>query len=192
MLREVPIKDDERLELIHGLIKLFHQVDINGDQIMQWTEFIQYIIDAVSSESIKQVEESYGKVKSIKKILEEEKAAKFRKMKRSGIPIDVGKHKSPMQDVIICQGGSIEKGLTQCVLHSEENSKSLQWYDMNMKPMSTLEVPINGAQGKILSIAYKDMSNETLSFGPQGTVSLFVAAGTDFKLHLIVYGRGYY
>ena len=34
MLREVPIKDDERLELIHGLIKLFHQVDINGDQIM--------------------------------------------------------------------------------------------------------------------------------------------------------------
>ena len=40
MLREVPIKDDERLELIHGLIKLFHQVDINGDQIMQWTEFI--------------------------------------------------------------------------------------------------------------------------------------------------------
>ena len=97
-----------------------------------------------------------------------------------------------MQDVLLCEGGNSDKGITRCVLHSEDNSKSLQWYDLNMKPITTLDVPINGAQGKILSIAYKDMQSETLSFGPQGTISLFVAAGTDFKLHLIVYGRGYY
>ena len=35
-----------------------------------------------------------------------------------------------------------------------------------MKPMAALDVPVNGAQGKILSIAYKDMQQETLSFGP--------------------------
>ena len=87
-------------------------------------------------------------------------------MKRSGFPIDVGKHKSPMQDVILCEGNDKEKGLVSCILHSEQNSKSLQWYDTNMKPIAALEVPINGLQGKILSIAYKDMQQETLSFGP--------------------------
>ena len=40
MLSEVPTNEGERLELIHGLIKLFSQVDINGDLLMQWSEFI--------------------------------------------------------------------------------------------------------------------------------------------------------
>ena len=122
MLSEVPTNEGERLELIHGLIKLFNQVDINGDMLMQWSEFIQYIIDAVSSESIKQVEDSHGKVTSIKTILEQQKAAKFRKMKRSGRPIDVGKHKWPMQDVLLCRGGNDQKGRTACIVHSEESS----------------------------------------------------------------------
>ena len=34
MLTEVPCSKEEKLELIHGLIKLFQQVDINGDQSM--------------------------------------------------------------------------------------------------------------------------------------------------------------
>ena len=36
---------------------------------MQWSEFIQYIIDAVSSESIKCIEDGHGKQTSIKEIL---------------------------------------------------------------------------------------------------------------------------
>lgn len=47
MILEVPSVKEEKLELIHGLIKLFNQVDINGDQQMEWSEFIQYIIDQV-------------------------------------------------------------------------------------------------------------------------------------------------
>ena len=34
MVQEVPVSEEERLELIHGLIKLFSQVDINGDGLM--------------------------------------------------------------------------------------------------------------------------------------------------------------
>ena len=119
MLQEVPTGEGERLELIHGLIKLFNQVDINGDLLMQWTEFIQYIIDAVSSESIKSIENSQGKVTSIREILDQQRAAKFRKMKRSGVPIDVGKHKYPMQEVLLCRGGNEAKGETACIYHSE-------------------------------------------------------------------------
>ena len=45
MILEVPSLKEEKLEMIHGLIRLFKQVDINGDGKMQWSEFVQYMID---------------------------------------------------------------------------------------------------------------------------------------------------
>ena len=45
--------DDQKYELIYGCYKLFNEVDINGDTKMEWTEFMQYIIDAVSDNTIK-------------------------------------------------------------------------------------------------------------------------------------------
>lgn len=38
---------EEKYELVNGLIKLFNDIDINGDQNVEWSEFTQYIIDAV-------------------------------------------------------------------------------------------------------------------------------------------------
>lgn len=52
MILEVPSTKDEKLEMLHGLIRLFKQVDIDGDQKMQWSEFVQYIIDQVQTESV--------------------------------------------------------------------------------------------------------------------------------------------
>lgn len=43
----IPHPHDEKYELINGLIKLFYDIDINGDQKIEWSEFTQYIIDAV-------------------------------------------------------------------------------------------------------------------------------------------------
>ena len=62
-------------------------------------------------------------------------------MKRSGIPVDVGKHKNPMKDVLLCKGGNAAKGETACIFHSEENSSTLQWYDLDMKPITTMDIP---------------------------------------------------
>ena len=45
MILEVPSVKQEKLEMINGLIRLFKQVDINGDQQMEWSEFVRYIID---------------------------------------------------------------------------------------------------------------------------------------------------
>ncbi|EGR31708.1 hypothetical protein IMG5_103520 [Ichthyophthirius multifiliis] len=42
---------DEKYELVCGLIKLFQDIDINGDKHMEWSEFTQYIIDAVIGEN---------------------------------------------------------------------------------------------------------------------------------------------
>ena len=38
---------EEEYDLVHGLCKLFNEIDINGDKHMEWKEFTQYIIDAV-------------------------------------------------------------------------------------------------------------------------------------------------
>ena len=40
-------RPEEKYDLVHGLCKLFAEIDINGDKHMEWTEFTQYIIDAV-------------------------------------------------------------------------------------------------------------------------------------------------
>ena len=47
MRSAISIHEDDQYDFINGLIKLFHDIDINGDREMQWNEFTQYIIDAV-------------------------------------------------------------------------------------------------------------------------------------------------
>lgn len=41
---------EDQYELIEGLIKLFKDIDINGDGDLQWSEFNQYIIDEVMAQ----------------------------------------------------------------------------------------------------------------------------------------------
>jgi hypothetical protein len=41
--------------LLHGALKLFSEIDINGDQSMEWSEFMAYMIDAVNASAIPQV-----------------------------------------------------------------------------------------------------------------------------------------
>lgn len=40
LILEVPSLKEEKLEIINALIRLFRQVDINGDEMMQWSEFV--------------------------------------------------------------------------------------------------------------------------------------------------------
>jgi hypothetical protein len=42
---------DEKYELLHGALKLFSEIDINGDQSMEWSEFMAYMIDAANNNS---------------------------------------------------------------------------------------------------------------------------------------------
>ena len=54
--------DDEKYELIYGSYKLFMEIDINGDGLMEWAEFMQYIIDAVSANTITGGEDNHDTV----------------------------------------------------------------------------------------------------------------------------------
>ena len=51
--------------MINALIRLFRQVDINGDEKMEWSEFVQYMIDQVKTESIVATNDAQGNVVSI-------------------------------------------------------------------------------------------------------------------------------
>ena len=48
-------QEDEKYELLHGALKLFSEIDINGDQSMEWSEFMAYMIDAVNASAIPQI-----------------------------------------------------------------------------------------------------------------------------------------
>jgi len=45
-------QEDEKYELLHGALKLVSEIDINGDQSMEWSEFMAYMIDAVNASAI--------------------------------------------------------------------------------------------------------------------------------------------
>ena len=51
MLRELIVDDDDKINLVYGLYKLFSEIDFNGDGSMQWEEFTQFIIDSVMGEN---------------------------------------------------------------------------------------------------------------------------------------------
>lgn len=42
---------NEKYDLVRGLIGLFNDIDINGDRHIEWSEFTQYIIDAVVTQT---------------------------------------------------------------------------------------------------------------------------------------------
>lgn len=48
------VAPEEKAELVLGLYYLFQEIDINGDKHMEWSEFTQYIIDAVMGQQNKE------------------------------------------------------------------------------------------------------------------------------------------
>ena len=40
---------EEKVDVINGIIKLFFDIDINGDGRLEWKEFNQYVIDQVAT-----------------------------------------------------------------------------------------------------------------------------------------------
>ena len=78
------------------------------------------------SESIVATHDVKGNITSIGDIIKMQEAGEFTKLKRSGFPVDKGRHRKPMQDVLMCEDA--RKKENTLVMHSEENSTTIQWY----------------------------------------------------------------
>ena len=63
--------------LVYGLYKFFCEIDFNGDNLMQWEEFTQFIIDTVEGDSEAKVEEKEDD--NLKKLFNEKKMFKYKK-----------------------------------------------------------------------------------------------------------------
>ena len=50
MKNAIPAEDPrEETSLVHGLITLFTEIDINGNGCMEWDEFTEFLIEAVDA-----------------------------------------------------------------------------------------------------------------------------------------------
>ncbi len=68
-------KPDDKFDLVHGLCRLFAEIDINGDRKMEWREFTQYVIDAVMQDNVKA--DSKGEMPNQKEMLEQAHSKKL-------------------------------------------------------------------------------------------------------------------
>ena len=51
---------EDQYRVMDGLVKLFSDIDINGDQHIEWSEFTQYIVDAVIAKNAADEPDDYG------------------------------------------------------------------------------------------------------------------------------------
>ena len=97
----------DETNLVYGLYKFFKEVDFNGDNQMQWTEFTQFIIDKVEGDGEAKVNEKEGE--SSNKIFTEKQMLKFKRYHESNKLNDNLIHKKdvvcavfvPMVDLIV-------------------------------------------------------------------------------------------
>jgi hypothetical protein len=74
---------------VYASLKIFAEVDINDDKHMEWNEFMQYIIDAVTSTSIS----SQGSSKnSVLEMINQLKANNYKRFSKTEKVIDKVHH----------------------------------------------------------------------------------------------------
>jgi len=88
-MEQVKVTEGEQFELVYAALKIFAEVDINDDKHMEWSEFMQYVIDAVTSTSISNEGSSKS---SVLEIINQLKANNFRRYSRSEKLIDKSHH----------------------------------------------------------------------------------------------------
>ena len=118
MLRELIVDDDDKINLVYGLYKLFSEIDFNGDGSMQWEEFTQFIIDSVMGENkTKDNEDEEGSGKD----LSEKQLKKYKRYSMSTQIEDKSLHDTDIIDA--CFSPKIDK-----LFIVEYRSKKIKYY----------------------------------------------------------------
>ena len=158
------INDDEKYELVFGCFRLFSEVDINGDGQMEWGEFMQYIIDAVSDNTVKSGD---GAQESVSEQIARLKAKRYNRFAISKKVIDKSSHFNVIQEARLCVS-------SQLVMCYERYSRDLKLYDcgkptLNMK----ISMPLK-KKGFITSVTYDEKNR------------IFATTTTDCCLHFYI------
>ena len=101
MKAELPSNPNDPMDetnLIYGLYKFFCEIDFNGDGLMQWEEFTQFIIDTVEGDNDAKVDE--GDEDSKNKIFNEKQMIKYKRYHISNRIKDSNIHKKDIIDAV--------------------------------------------------------------------------------------------
>lgn len=158
-----PANDDEKYELVYGCFKLFNEVDINGDGSMEWGEFMQYIIDAVSDNTIKQGGKNQA---SVREQIQQLAARKYHRFEASRKVVDKTNHWAVISNAVFCQSA-------QLVFCAERFGKELKFYEPGTQRLVDKATPPYVKPGFINSVAYDERSK------------LFGCCTTDGQLHFL-------
>ncbi len=90
-------RPDEKFDLVHGLQKLFAEIDINGDHKMEWSEFTQYVIDAVMQDHVKAAGKDEAPTQ--KEMLEQAHSKKFVRFSESSY-VDTCVHEGIINKIV--------------------------------------------------------------------------------------------
>eukprot|EP01022_Parablepharisma_sp_SALTPOND_P033267 TRINITY_DN88388_c0_g1_i1.p1 TRINITY_DN88388_c0_g1~~TRINITY_DN88388_c0_g1_i1.p1 ORF type:complete len:1327 (-),score=132.42 TRINITY_DN88388_c0_g1_i1:797-4777(-) len=180
-------KPEEKYELLHGLHKLFAEIDINGDCKMQWSEFTQYVIDAVMQDNFKVGEEAV-EAKTQKEIVEEAHSKKFVRYTESACE-DRNLHEGLISKAIFIN-------TLQRILFIESRSSSIKFFSTDLKKKETVDLygkdidlnpvtPRNEEKYTVLSAAYNEKDQLLGCVCGNKTLQVFSLIGNRFKRSLI-------
>lgn len=196
LMNSIHCRKEEEVDLVFGLVKLFKDIDINGDGTMEWEEFTQYLIETmVGDNGISGASGNYSSgatghtdrkfwnclkqlliflldktgilIKDTENdILNRAYGRKAKNYALCGI-VDLTAHQEPIKKIVPIKLGKI-------MLILEQNSKYLKFYSQNLKCFDQIVTSSilnlkNSSNGYIMQSLYTRQNNsipKSLSSAP--------------------------
>ena len=187
--------EEDKLDLIHGLCKLFSEIDINGDKKMEWREFTQYIIDEVIQDNIKP--NSRGEMPNQKEMLEIAHSKKFLRFGQNSY-VDHVIHEGAIRRVIFYPSINrlmLVESQSHIIKFSSLELKRKEVIDLYEKNAEYIAKPINPEEGTkkvidnnskffVMSASYSE--RDKIVFKLYCSLYLFVVTRQYKSLHSLV------
>lgn len=151
---------EEKVDLVYGLVRLFKDIDINGDYHMEWHEFTQYVIDCVLEDGAftsKIGDKTAADVTEVE-VMEQLGSSKTKKYQISEIP-DALMQSFPIKRMVA-------SGRDDIFFMLEENSGRIKAYNRRLEVVNQVETKkqsIYEQKGAIKDFDY-DQENDIIGF----------------------------
>lgn len=176
----------EKYDLIHGLCRLFAEIDTNEDRKMQWREFTQYVIDAVMKNPIKKNDK--GELPTQKELLDQAHLQGFARFGESNC-VDCMPHEGSVQKVAHCF-------LAELLLVVETKSHVVKFVGVDMQLKNAVDLYSKRLEGEgdgkyfVMGACYNEREEILGCACSNKTIQLFSKQGTKFTKIKTVHTKG--
>lgn len=167
----IEVAPEDQAELILGIYRLFQEIDINGDEHMEWSEFTQYIIDAVMGQHTKDKKDD--REMTAQEIMDMAESHKSRRYAMSSLQ-DRTVHTGPVRQAFYCPNMDL-------VCACEDESKGVKLFNLNSDLVATLSPAEEDAKTSILGT---NKNIYVLCAGYSEANHMFVVSASNRRLYL--------